>query len=139
VGVEPTGDGVTPPPAGFEDRGNHRTACASVFVYRLQLDTECNRPTTYMRPTTYADSPRVGIVDAVCRIDATSRTEEVQGRSRKTGRQLMAQLPPVLMEGNQYAVCAGCGGRSGFLLNTGVGCLRQHLGISRSVFAIARI
>jgi hypothetical protein len=29
VGVEPTGDGVDPPPAGFEDRDDHRTACAS--------------------------------------------------------------------------------------------------------------
>jgi len=52
----------------------------------------------------------------------------------------MAQLPPVLMEGNQCAgVRAGCGAPSGFLLNAGVGRLSQHLGISRSVFAIARI
>src|SRR5581483_5509126 len=30
VRVERTGDGANPPPAGFEDREDHRTPCASV-------------------------------------------------------------------------------------------------------------
>ena len=29
MGVEPIGDGIYPPPAGFEDRDDHRTAIAS--------------------------------------------------------------------------------------------------------------
>ena len=31
VGVEPTGDRKNLPPAGFEDREDHRTPCASVM------------------------------------------------------------------------------------------------------------
>ena len=35
MGVEPTNDGIAPPLAGFEDRDDHRTACASAEILTL--------------------------------------------------------------------------------------------------------
>src|SRR5713226_7802817 len=35
VGVEPTGDRKNLPPAGFEDREDHRTPCASALPVKL--------------------------------------------------------------------------------------------------------
>src|SRR5581483_3289824 len=37
VRVERTGDGANPPPAGFEDREDHRTPCASVQKKRPRI------------------------------------------------------------------------------------------------------
>ena len=50
MGVEPTGDGVNPPSAGFEDRDDHRTACASVVgmqAYRVPQDLLHNPTSPY--------------------------------------------------------------------------------------------